>query len=103
MAMYDVTPEQMRNIASRIDTLAGEYQNLYNNNLFQSLVSGELAEAYKGTDAQALTERIKSYQVPFDAMTTQIKEYANFLRAAATSYENERDALAQEAIGIGRQ
>lgn len=102
MAMYDVTPEKMRSIATQVDNLAGDYANLYNNNLFQQLVSTDLTDAYKGTDAQTLIERLRSYQVPFDTMKKQLNEYANFLRATATSYENKRDELAQEAAAIGR-
>ena len=102
MAMYDVTPENMRNIANQIDNLANDYANLYNNNLFQQLVSTDLTDAYKGTDAQTLIESLRSYQVPFDAMKKQLDEYAKFLRSTATSYENTRDALRQEAATIGR-
>lgn len=102
MAMYDVTPENMRYIANQVDNLANDYANLYNNNLFQQLVGTELTDAYKGTDAQTLIERLKSYQTPFDLMKKQLNEYANFLRATARSYEDKRDALAQEAATIGR-
>ncbi|MGN0587412.1 MAG: hypothetical protein ACI4JF_09010 [Oscillospiraceae bacterium] len=102
MAMYDVTPEKMRSIANQVDNLTADYANLYNNNLLQQLVSGDLADAYKGTDAQTLIERIKSYKIPFDAMKQQLNTYAEFLRATAASYENKRDELAQQAASIGR-
>lgn len=102
MAIYDVTPEKMRSIATQIDNLAGEYEGIYNNNLFQQLVSGDLADAYKGTDAQTLTERLKSYKGPFDAMKNTLKDYAEFLRSTATSYENRANTLASEAATIGR-
>lgn len=103
MATYDVTADEMRAIANRIDELANEYQSLYNNNLFQSLVSGDLTDAYKGTDAQTLIDRIKSYQVPFDAMKNQLNNYAEFLRGTAFAYEDTKNALAQEAASVGKQ
>lgn len=102
MAMYDVTPENMRGIANQIESLATDYGNLYNNNLLQQLVGEDLAEAYKGTDAQALTNRLNDYRIPFEAMKKQLIEYAEFLRATALAYENTCDTLAQKAATVGR-
>lgn len=101
MATYDLTPDNMRSLANQIKNLSGEYQSLYNNNLFQSLVDGDLNEAYKGTDAEAIVTRLKSYQVAFAAVKQQLDTYAEFLCTTATSYESKRDALAQEAATIG--
>lgn len=102
MAMYDVTPENMRGIANQIESLATDYGNLYNNNLLQQLVGEDLAEAYKGTDAQALTNRLNEYRGAFELLKKQLLEYAVFLRSAALSYENTCDTLAQEAATVGR-
>ncbi len=102
MAMYDVTPENMRGIANQIESLATDYGNLYNNNLLQQLVGEDLAEAYKGTDAQALTNRLNNYRGAFDALKDQLLEYAVFLRSAALSYENDSETFAQEAATVGK-
>lgn len=102
MAMYDVTPENMRGIANQIESLATDYGNLYNNNLLQQLVGEDLAEAYKGTDAQALTNRLNNYRGAFDALKDQLLEYAVFLLSAALSYENDSETFAQEAATVGK-
>ncbi len=102
MPTYDVTPENMRTIATKIRTLAKEYETLYTNNLLQQLVGSDLKEAYKGTDASALVNRLESYQAPFSNMKKQLDTYADFLDATATSYQNTADTFAQEAANIGR-
>lgn len=102
MAMYDVTPENMRGIANQIESLATDYENLYNNNLFQQLVGEDLAEAYKGTDAQALTNRLNNYRGAFNALKEQLIRYAEFLRSTAIGYENDSEMFAQQAANVGR-
>ena len=88
MATYDITPEGLRNSASRIDEIASEYENLYSNKLLQSLVGGELKEAYKGTDAEALSSSFEKYRDAFRNVKQLLDDYAEFLRSTATAYEN---------------
>ena len=104
MAMYDVTPENMRGIANQIESLATDYGNLYNNNLLQQLVGEDLAEAYKGTDAQALTNRLNDYRIPFEAMKKQLIEYAFLpnLPSVTVSVPTEPTFHTSELKPVGR-
>jgi len=100
--VYDISPDILREFAMQIDNLAGEYENLYNNNLFNSLVNTDLKEAYKGTDAETLVGRLESYRVPFAEMKKQLNAYADFLRSVAVSYIEAANTFAGEATNVGR-
>ena len=102
MAVYNVTPETLRTMAGTLDTLRNEYENLYRNNLLSNLVEGTLREAYEGTDAEALVKRLKEYELAFNKMRDKMKEYAEFLRTTATTYEDAANTYAAEAATIGK-
>lgn len=102
MAIYELTPETMRSFATQIEGHANQYQTIYQSNLLQQLVSEDLNEAYKGTDAQILAQRIRSYETAFKSMKAQLDNYAAFLRSTAGSYDEVRATFEIEAANIGR-
>lgn len=101
MAIYELTPDVMCEFAGRIEGLANEYQTIYQSNLLQQLVSTELSAAYKGTDAEVLSQRIRSYETAFKSMKLQLDNYAAFLRSTAGSYDEVRATFESEAAKIG--
>lgn len=102
MAVYDVTPEILREFAVKIEGLANEYQTLYNTNLYNNIVDTQLKEAYQGSDADAVTARLESYKMPFASMKSQLDKYAQDLRGIAESYESTAADLAGQASQVGR-
>lgn len=97
MESIKVTPENLRKIASLVDDKAGEYYTEYQNLIkdVEELTSID----YRGDDATAFLEKVEGFEPEFNKMKELMYEYAEFLRDAATRYENE----VQEAVNaVGR-
>ena len=97
MESIKVTPENLRQIAMKVDNKAGEYYTEYQN-LFKDVEELTTID-FRGDDATAFREKVESFEPEFNKMKELMHEYAEFLRDAATRYENE----VQEAVNaVGR-
>lgn len=91
-----VSQEELRQTATKIEGMAGDYQVLYKKLLDTDLV-GELGNAWKGEDADSYISKVKSFQANFEQMYNLMMDYVYHLREAANDYDTTQDTLATEA------
>lgn len=89
-----VTPTELRSVASKIRTQAGDYAKQYTQ--LMSDVDG-MAAAWKGKDNTAFTNQIKGFLDDFQKMKALLDEYASFLEKAADTYQKTQDDLTSAA------
>lgn len=85
MESVQVTTENLTKKSNEINGMATEYYNLYEA-LFND-VSQLTSTDWKGDEANAFKEQIEGFRQDFTNMKQKMEEYANFLRTAATNYE----------------
>lgn len=86
MESIKVTTEDLRNAASTVDNLAIEYDKEYAA-LFQD-VETLTSTDYTGEDASAFRSQVEGFRDDFNKMKQLMNEYADYLRQAASSYED---------------
>lgn len=86
MESIQVTTENLRSKAAEVDGKAGEYCTGYEN--FLNDVATLTSTDWKGDDASAFLAQVEGFREDFTRMKELMEEYANFLRTAATNYEN---------------
>lgn len=86
MESIKVTTESLRNAASSVDNLAMEYDKEYNALLqdVETLTSTD----YIGEDATAFRNQVEGFKEDFIKMKQLMNEYAEYLRQAASTYED---------------
>lgn len=96
-----VTPQELISTATRIETLAGEYAQLYTA-LFSDV--NALQTAWQGKDNQAFTNQIEGFRNDFENMKALMDEYAAFLKNAATNYASTQDSVTEAAgrLSVGK-
>lgn len=89
-----VDPAKLRTAAEKMDAQAGEYTKQYTQ-LF-SEVDG-MGSAWQGVDNQAFVTQIKGYMDDFEKMVALMKQYSEFLRASAKTYEDTQTDITNSA------
>lgn len=86
MESIKVTTEDLRNAASNVDNLAMEYDKEYIALLqdVETLTSTD----YTGDDATAFRNQVEGFREDFNKMKQLMNEYADYLRQAASTYED---------------
>lgn len=86
MESIKVTTEDLRNAASNVDNLAMEYNKEYVALLqdVETLTSTD----YTGDDATAFRNQVEGFREDFNKMKQLMNEYADYLRQAASTYED---------------
>ena len=89
MESIKVTTEDLRNAAATVDNLAIEYDKEYAA-LFQD-VETLTSTDYTGDDASAFRSQVEGFRDDFNKMKQLMNEYADYLRQAASSYEDTQN------------
>lgn len=92
--VIEVTPEDLRNAATKIENLAGEYKTQYDT-LYKETSS--MASTWAGKDNQAYTDQIAGFKDDFEKMYSLMNQYVEFLRSSAKAYQDTQDAIVTEA------
>lgn len=92
-----VTPEELRNVATKVRSQAEEYARQYTQ-LFSD-VDG-MANVWQGKDNTTFTHQIKGFMDDFQKMRTLLEEYAAFLEKSAAAYEQTQDELTSAAMRL---
>lgn len=100
MAMIiNVTQEELRSTATKIEGLAEEYKTLYTDKLLGANL-GDLADAWYGEDHSSYDERVRGFKSNFNEMYNLMLEYVAHLRKAADEYDMNQDSLRDRARNI---
>lgn len=89
MESIKVTPEELKAKASEVDQKAGEYYNEYRNLLAD--VGTLTSTDWTGEDAAEFQKKVGNFEPDFSKMKELMNEYADFLRQAATNYQNTQE------------
>lgn len=92
--VIQVTPEQLESAASRIESLAGDYEKQYNL-LYDK--TNAMASTWNGKDNVAFVEQIAGFKDDFSKMHQLMLNYADFLRKSAKAYRDTQDTITAEA------
>lgn len=92
--IIEVTPEELETTATRIESLASDYQNLYNQLYSQT---DSMASTWQGKDNIAFTDQISGFKDDFAKMFELMNRYVSFLRMSAKTYQGTQDQVASEA------
>ena len=86
MESIKVTPENLRQIAMKVDDKAGEYYTEYQKLI--NYVEGLTKTEFRGKGATEFYKKVKDFEPEFSKMKELMHEYANHLRKAADNYDN---------------
>lgn len=89
-----VTPEQLESTAGRIEGLAADYKNQYNQIYNET---NAMASSWDGKDNIAFINQISGFKDDFEKMHTLMLNYADFLRKSAKAYRDTQDTVVAEA------
>lgn len=89
-----VTPEQLEVTAARIEALAAEYKNQYNQ-LYSE--TNAMASTWNGKDNVAFTDQIAGFKDDFEKMHALMIQYADFLKKSARAYRETQNTVVAEA------
>jgi len=89
-----VTPEQLESTAGKIESLAVDYKNQYNQ-LYNE--TGALASTWQGKDNLAYTDQIAGFKDDFEKMHNLMVSYADFLRKSARAYRDTQQTITDQA------
>lgn len=96
----NVSPEELRARAAKLEGMANDYKSLYQNQLLNSNL-GELENAWYGEDQQTYSEKVRGFEANFVAMYNLMMEYAAHLKKAATeNYDRAQDELVAAAKNL---
>ena len=89
-----VTPEKLESTAGRIESLAADYKNQYDQ-LYSE--TNAMASTWNGKDNTAFVDQIAGFKDDFEKMHTLMLNYADFLRKSAKAYRDTQDTVVSEA------
>lgn len=92
--MFDVTPEELKNSASKISTMESEW--IKEVNTIYAAVN-ELNVSYKGEASEIFTKQLEGYQNDFEAAKKALTEYVDFLTNYASDIQKKEEELKQQA------
>lgn len=94
MNQIAVEPGQLFDVAQRIEQADQDYQRIYRN-LYSEI--DKMGNAWQGKDNVAFANRIKSFEDDFRQISLIMREYAQFLKNSARSYEDIQEELYSQA------
>jgi len=89
-----VDPQKLESVAAAIDTQAADYEKNFRM-LFTEVDS--MAIAWQGVDNLAFTNQIKGFEDDFKSMTAIMKQYAEFLKTSAKTYQSTQNEVVNQA------
>lgn len=90
----EVTTESLKNASKEVNALANEYEREWR----QLYITVDALEAaWSGVDNKAFTEQIKGFRDDFQRMTQLMKDYADYLEHAGSTYYNTQDDIKNNA------
>lgn len=92
--VIEVTPEELRIAAGKIETMATEYKTQYDT-LYKETSS--MSSTWAGKDNLAYTQQIEGFKDDFEKMYSLMNQYVEFLRSSAKAYQDTQDAIVTEA------
>lgn len=92
--VIQVTPSELRNAATKIESLAGDYKSQYD--LLYS-ETGAMATSWNGEDNLAFINQIDGFRDDFAHMYELMNQYVNFLRNSAQNYDDTQQAVISSA------
>lgn len=96
MADVRVSSESMRSLATEIEGLANDYQNIYTSDLYGTVVD-DVKKAWSGKDADAVLARLEGFHNDFNNMYKVLIQYAGHIRNAANIYDNQQAEMVSRA------
>lgn len=89
-----VTPEQLKSTAGRIESLAADYKAQYDQ-LYSE--TNAMASTWSGKDNVAFVNQIDGFKDDFAKMHRLMLNYAEFLTNSAKAYSQTQDTAVAEA------
>lgn len=86
MSVMNVTPEEIRNAAGRIEGYVGEYDSAVQE--FYKQVDGLQGSLYSGEAADAFKKKVEEFRDDFTKMSQRMTAYATYLRNTADDHTN---------------
>lgn len=98
MESIKVTPENLKSQATKVDNEAQAYYDEYRKLLsdIEQLTSSD----WTGEDANEFRTKVQGFEADFNKMKELMNEYANFLRQAASNYQNTQENVKQSIRGL---
>lgn len=84
--------EATRELGTKIQKEANNYQNIYSQQLYGTFKTA-LQKCFQGDDATTAMEQLDGLRDDFDAMTEVITQYGKHLVKSADNYEADMQAL----------
>jgi WXG100 family type VII secretion target len=98
MTSIQVTPDNLRTQAAKVDQLATEYNDQYTTLLNE--VDGFTSTDWKGSDATAFRDQVQGFKDDFVKMKELMNDYARFMRDSAQLYEDTQKDIINQAKGL---
>lgn len=92
--VFDVTPEELKTSATKVEGKTTEFNKAYNS--IYTAVS-DLRVAYKGQASDTFNQKIEGYKNDFAAAEKALKNYVQFLREYATKIESTENEIKSKA------
>lgn len=92
--MITVTPEYLNEAANKIQNLASDYKNQYNQ-LYKE--TDAMGSAWSGKDNTAFINQISGFREDFEKMNSLMNEYVEFLRKSAKKYSDAQNSIVDSA------
>ncbi|MBS7398158.1 MAG: WXG100 family type VII secretion target [Ruminiclostridium sp.] len=89
-----VTPEQLKTTAGKIENLAADYKSQYEQ-LYSE--TDAMALTWNGKDNKAFVEQIAGFKDDFAKMHALMLNYADFLRKSANAYRDTQNSIVSDA------
>lgn len=99
--IFDVTPEELKASASKIEGKTREFTKAYNS--IYAAVS-DLRVSYKGEASNTFNQRIEGYKNDFSAAEKALNNYVQFLREYSQKIIGVENDLKSKAskLGVGK-
>lgn len=98
MNSITVTTQSLNTKAGEVDEKAAEYLSHYESLLND--VTTLTTSDWQGEDATAFRNQVEGFREDFQKMRELMEEYANFLREAATKYDNAQSNMINTIKGL---
>lgn len=96
MADVIVSSGSMRTLANNVEQLANDYKDIYENQLYDTVVN-DVKKAWSGKDAEAVLARLEGFHNDFNNMYKVLIQYAGHIRNAANIYDNQQAEMVSRA------
>lgn len=98
--IFDITPEELENSASKIEGKTTEFKKAYDS--IYTAVS-DLRVTYKGEASDTFNQKIEGYKNDFSQAEKALQNYVQFLREYAAQMKNTEDEIKSKAsvLSIG--